>query len=56
MEIFSGPNVLSRHKGPAFGATYPAVADVAWQAITTYNRKYHDELKNAVYHLSEEEE
>jgi hypothetical protein len=51
MEIFSGPNVLSRHKGPAFGATYPAVADVAWQAITTYNRKYHDELKNAVYHL-----
>jgi hypothetical protein len=52
MEIFSGPNVLSRHKGPSFRATYQdAVADAAWQAITTYNRRYHDELKNIVYHL-----
>jgi hypothetical protein len=52
MEIFSGPNVLSRHKGPAYRATYQdAVVDAAWQAITTYNRKYHDELKNTVYHL-----
>jgi hypothetical protein len=31
MQIFSRPNVLSRHKGPAFRATYQdAVADVAW--------------------------
>jgi hypothetical protein len=37
VEIISGPNVLSRHK--------------AWQAITTYNRRYHDELRNTVYHL-----
>jgi hypothetical protein len=52
MEIFSGPNVPSHHKGPAFRATYQnEVADAAWQAITTYNRKYHDELKNIVYHL-----
>jgi hypothetical protein len=52
MEIFSGPNVLSRHKGPAFKATYQdAVVDAAWQAITTYNRRYHEELKNTVYHL-----
>jgi hypothetical protein len=52
MEIFSGPNVLSRHKGPSFRATYQnAVADAAWQAITTYNHRYHDELKNIVYHL-----
>jgi hypothetical protein len=32
VEIISGPNVLSRHKGPAFRTTYPdVVADAAWQ-------------------------
>jgi hypothetical protein len=52
VEIISGPNVFSRHKGPAFRTTYPdAVADAAWQAITTYSRRYHDELRNTVYHL-----
>jgi hypothetical protein len=52
MEIFSGPNVLSRHKGPAFRATYQdAVVDAAWQVITTYNHRYHEELKNTIYHL-----
>jgi hypothetical protein len=52
MEIFSRPNVLSGHKGPAFRATYQdAVADAAWQVTTTYNRRYHEELKNTVYHL-----
>jgi hypothetical protein len=52
VEIFSGPNVLSHHKGPAFRATcQDAVADAAWQASTTYNRRYHEELKNTVYHL-----
>jgi hypothetical protein len=31
VEILSGPNVLSRHKGPAFRATYQdAVADAVW--------------------------
>jgi hypothetical protein len=52
VEIISGPNVLSRHKGPSFRTTYPdAVADAAWQAITTYSRRYHDELRNTIYHL-----
>jgi hypothetical protein len=52
VEIISGPNVLSQHKGPAFRTTYPdAVADATWQAITTYSRRYHDELRNTVYHL-----
>jgi hypothetical protein len=52
MEIISGPNVLSQHKGLAFRTTYQdVVADAAWQAITTYNRRYHDELRNTVYHL-----
>jgi hypothetical protein len=31
VEIFSGPNVLSRHKGAAFRATYQdVVAEAAW--------------------------
>jgi hypothetical protein len=52
VEIISGPNVLSRHKGPAIRTTYQdVVADATWQAITTYNRRYHDELRNTVYHL-----
>jgi hypothetical protein len=52
VEIISGPNVLSRHKGPAFRTTYQdAVADAAWQAITTYSCRYHDELRNTVYYL-----
>jgi hypothetical protein len=52
VEIISGLNVLSRHKGPAFRTTYPdPVADAAWQAITTYSRRYHDELRNTVYQL-----
>jgi hypothetical protein len=52
VEIISGPNVLSLYKGPAFRTTYPdAIADAAWQAITTYSRRYHDELRNTVYHL-----
>jgi hypothetical protein len=52
MEIISGPNVLSRHKGPAFRTTYQdAVADAAWQAITTCSCRYHDELRNTVYYL-----
>jgi hypothetical protein len=52
MEIFSRPNVPSHHKGLAFRATYQdAVANAAWQAITTYNHRYHEELKNTVYQL-----
>jgi hypothetical protein len=52
VETISGPNVLSWHKGPAFRTTYlDAVADAAWQAITTYSRRYHGELRNTVNHL-----
>jgi hypothetical protein len=52
VEIISGPNALSRHMGPAFRTTYQdAVANTTWQAITTYSRRYHDELRNTIYHL-----
>jgi hypothetical protein len=37
VEIFFGSRVLYRHKGPAFRASHSdAVADVAWQAITSW--------------------
>jgi hypothetical protein len=50
--IISGSNVLSRHKGPAFRTTYQdAVADAAWQTITTYSHRYRDEPRNTVYYL-----
>jgi hypothetical protein len=52
MEILNRPNVIIHHKGLAFKATYQdAVADAAWQAITTYNRTHHDKLTNTIYHL-----
>jgi hypothetical protein len=38
--------------GPAFRTTcQDAVANTAWQVITTYSRRYHGELKNTVYYL-----
>jgi hypothetical protein len=52
MEIISRPIVLSHHKGPTFKTTYQdAVADAAWQVITRYNHRYHDELRNIIYYL-----
>jgi hypothetical protein len=52
VEILGRPNVLSQHKGLAFRTTCKdVVADTAWQVITTYSRRYHDELRNTVYHL-----
>jgi macrodomain Ter protein organizer (MatP/YcbG family) len=27
------------------------IADAAWQAITTYSRRYHDDLRNTIYYL-----
>jgi hypothetical protein len=52
VEIISGPNVLSRHKGPAFRTTYQdAIANAAWQTITTYSCRYQDELRNTVYYF-----
>jgi hypothetical protein len=38
-EIFFGSRVLYRHKGPAFRTSHSdAVADAAWQAITSWVR------------------
>jgi hypothetical protein len=51
-EIFSRPRVLGKHQGPAFRASISdAVADGAWQAITSWSRRNKGELQNSVYHL-----
>jgi hypothetical protein len=51
-EIFSRPRVLCRHQGPAFRASISdAVADVAWQAITSWSHHNKDELQNSAHRL-----
>jgi hypothetical protein len=51
-EIFFGSRVLCRHKGPAFGTSRSdAVADAAWQAITSWVRSNKSRLQNSVHYL-----
>jgi hypothetical protein len=51
-EIFSGPRVLGRHQGLAFRASISdAVADAAWQAITSWSHHNMGELQNSVHRL-----
>jgi hypothetical protein len=52
MEIFQGPKVISRHIGPACGASnIDVVADAAWQAITSWSHHHRGKLQNSVHHL-----
>jgi hypothetical protein len=51
-EIFFGSRVLCRHKGPAFRTSHSdAVADAAWQAITSWVRSNKSQLQNSVHYL-----
>jgi hypothetical protein len=51
-EIFFGSRVLCRHKGPAFRTSRgDAVADAAWQAITSCVRSNKSQLQNSVHYL-----
>jgi hypothetical protein len=51
-EIFFGSRVLCRHKGPAFRTSRSeAVADAAWQAITSCIRSDKSWLQNSVHYL-----
>jgi hypothetical protein len=51
-EIFFGSRVLCRHKGPAFRTSHrDAVADAAWQAITSWFRSNKSRLQNSVHYL-----
>jgi hypothetical protein len=51
-EIFFGSRILCRHKGPAFRTSRSnAVADAAWQAITSWVRRNKSRLQNSVHYL-----
>jgi hypothetical protein len=51
-EIFFRSRILCRHKGPAFRTSRSdAVADVAWQAITSWARSNKSRLQNSVHYL-----
>jgi hypothetical protein len=51
-EIFFGSRILCRHKGPAFRTSRSdAVADVAWQAITSWVHNNKSQLQNLVHYL-----
>jgi hypothetical protein len=51
-EIFFRSRILCRHKGPAFRTSRgDAVADVAWQAITSWVRSNKSRLQNSVHYL-----
>jgi hypothetical protein len=51
-EIFFGSRILCRHKGPAFRTSRNnAVADAAWQAITSWVRSNKSRLQNSVHYL-----
>jgi hypothetical protein len=52
MEVFDGQEVVSKHACPTPHATCAeAVADVAWQVLTSWNRSRHHDLKNSIYAL-----
>jgi hypothetical protein len=52
IEIFFGSRVLCRHKRPAFRTSHnDAVADAAWQAITSWVRSNKSRLQNSVHYL-----
>jgi hypothetical protein len=51
-EIFFRSRVLCRHKGPAFRTSRnDAIADAAWQAITSWVRSNKHWLQNSVHYL-----
>jgi hypothetical protein len=51
-EIFFGSRILCWHKGPAFRTSCSnAVADAAWQAITSWVRSNKSWLQNSVHYL-----
>jgi hypothetical protein len=52
VEIFFGSKVLCRHKGPTFRTSRSnAVADAAWQTITSWVRSNKSQLQNSIHYL-----
>jgi hypothetical protein len=51
-QIFFGSRILCRHKGPTFRTSCSdAVADAAWQAITSWVRSNKSQLQNSVHYF-----
>jgi hypothetical protein len=51
-EIFFGSRVLCRHKGPTFRTSRSdAIADAAWQAISSWVHSNKSRLHNSVHYL-----
>jgi hypothetical protein len=51
-EIFFGSRIRCRHKGPAFKTSRSdAVADAAWQSITSWVHSNKSRLQNSVHYL-----
>jgi hypothetical protein len=51
-EIFFGSRILCRHKGPAFRTSRSnAIADAAWQVITSWVYSNKSRLQNSVHYL-----
>jgi hypothetical protein len=51
-EIFFGSRILCQHKGPAFSTSRSdAVADAAWQTITSWVHSNKSQLQNSVHYL-----
>jgi hypothetical protein len=51
-KIFFRSRILYRHKGPAFRTSCSdAIADAAWQAITSWVRSNKSRLQNSVHYL-----
>jgi hypothetical protein len=51
-KIFFGSRILCRHKGPAFRTSRgDAVADAAWQDITSWIRSNKSRLQNSVHYF-----
>jgi hypothetical protein len=52
VEIFFRSRVLCRHRGPAFRTSRSdAVADAAWQAITSWVHSNKSRLQNSIHYL-----
>jgi hypothetical protein len=52
VEVFDEQEVVSKHACPTPQVTYAeAMADTAWQALMSWNRSWHHDLKDSIYAL-----
>jgi hypothetical protein len=52
VEVFDGQEVVGKHACLTPRATcVEAVVDVPWQALTSWNRSWHRDLKDSIYAL-----